>query len=286
MTSPKTLLNAHNIRAKKSLGQNFLSDPNMARKLVSLANINPEATVLEIGCGLGALTIPLAKSVQHVWAIDKDQQLLNILSTQLLAHRIENVTLMARDVLALDFVSLAGKADQPLIIVGNLPYNISSQILIQLIKQRQVVERAVFMFQKELAERLKARAGTKRYGRLTVMLRYCALIESLAVVEAGLFFPRPRIDSEVLELEFHDRNQLNQQEEVFLFSIIKAAFGKRRKTLKNALGNSALPLSPAAAAGALMQAGIDPQRRAETLGVDEFIALSRILAHRINDARL
>jgi 16S rRNA (adenine1518-N6/adenine1519-N6)-dimethyltransferase len=282
MTSPKTLLKAHNIRAKKSLGQNFLLDSNMARKIVSHARIQQNATVVEIGAGLGALTIPLARTARKVYAIEKDRLLLQMLNTELLVSKISNVVPIAQDVLKLDLRSLAGGDGEKLIVVGNLPYNISSQVLIRLIEQRSVVERAVLMFQKELAERLKAGTGTKSYGRITVMLRYCAVVKSLKTVEADLFFPKPKVESKVLELTFFDRHHLLPQEEAFLFKVIKIGFGMRRKTLKNALAGGPWSLTPSMAVEAMRQAGIDPQRRAETLEVNEFIALSRALSALLN----
>ena len=278
MTSPKNILKAWNIRAKKSLGQNFLSDPNMAKKIIHLAEIQPADNVVEIGAGLGALTIPLAKTAKTVFAVEKDSQLIGLLKTELLVNNISNVILLEQNILTLDFKNCAAKSGRKLIVMGNLPYNISSQVLIQLISQRDVIERAVLMFQKELAARLTAKTGIKAYGRLTVMLKYCASINSLTAVESGLFFPRPRVDSEVIELTFHDRYRLQPEEESFFYRVIKTAFGKRRKTLKNALSGRALSISPSEAAEALQNAGIDPQRRAETLDVEEFIALSRALS--------
>lgn len=278
MTSPKNILKAWNIRAKKSLGQNFLSDPNMAKKIIHLAGIQPADTVVEIGAGLGALTIPLANTAKTVFAVEKDSQLIGLLKTELLVNNISNVILLEQNILTLDLANYADESIQKLVVMGNLPYNISSQVLIQLISQRDVIERAVLMFQKELAARLTAKTGIKAYGRLTVMLKYCAFINSLTAVESGLFFPRPRVDSEVIELRFHDRYRLQPEEESFFYRVIKTAFGKRRKTLKNALSGRTLSISPSEAAEALQNAGIDPQRRAETLDVEEFIALSRALS--------
>ncbi len=157
--------------------------------------------------------------------------------------------------------------------MGNLPYHISSQVLIRLIHYRQWVDRAVLMFQKELAQRLMAVPGEKRYGRLTVMLTYAATVQQLLELTADQFFPKPKIASTVLKVIFQPpENRISN--EALLFDVIKAAFGQRRKTLKNSLSGSFLNIAPQAAESALTKAGIDPKRRAETLSVAEFINLS------------
>ena len=278
MTSPKNILKAWNIKAKKSLGQNFLSDPNIAVKIVKLAKIRPHDTVIEVGAGLGALTIPLAEAAKHVIAVEKDRQLMNLLKTELRLNHVTNVTPLEQNILTLNFSRYVTREHPKILVIGNLPYNISSQILIHLITHRDVIDRAVLMFQKELAARLTAAPGVKAYGRLTVMLRYCAFINSLTSADSNLFFPRPRVDSEVIELTFHDDYRLPPEDETFFYRVIRTAFGQRRKTLKNALAGRALSITPSAAARALKDAGIDPQRRAETLSVTEFIALSGALS--------
>ncbi len=278
MTSPKALLKAWNLRPKKKLGQHFLVDPSTAGMIVRNSQISPADTVVEIGAGLGALTIPVAKTAQHVFAIEKDPQLTQLLKTELLVHKRSNVTIIEKNILEVDLPLLAGKIDRPLIVVGNLPYNISSQVLIKLIKARKNVSRAILMFQKELARRITAGPGKKEYGRLTVMLAYCAEIKSIATVTASLFYPVPKIDSEVVEVDFNVRREYPAHDEVMLFEVIKAAFGNRRKTLRNALSSSGLKIKPQTAQQALEAAGIDPTRRAETLDVAEFVALQISLA--------
>ncbi len=278
MTSPRELLNGWNIRAKKKMGQVFLADNNIAAKIVARAGVNRQSIVLEIGAGLGALTLPTALAAGRVYAVEKDAQLAQLLSTELLANHISNVEIVCQDILKLDLQAIAGKHPTPLLVMGNLPYNISSQILVKLIRCRNLISRAVLMFQKELAERLTARPGGRDYGRLSVMLQYCAAIKSLAVVEANAFFPKPRIDSEVLEIEFLAPKKRPVENENYLYEVIKAAFGRRRKTLKNSLIGSELGITKDIALEALAKAGIDPSRRAETLTVEEFVALSNALA--------
>ena len=278
MTSTRTLLKAWNVKPKKQLGQNFLVDPSTAEMIVSRAQISSRDVVLEIGAGLGALTIPVAGIARQVIAVERDRQLTRLLKTELLSHQISNVTLVEDDILRINIRELTDEYDQKLILIGNLPYNISSQVLIMLIHNRIAFSRAVFMFQKELARRLIADPGNKDYGRITVMLRYCADIRSIATIKAAQFFPAPKIDSEVLEIKLKTRETYsNLENEKMLFRVIKAAFGNRRKTLKNALAASGLQIGPQEALKALNSAGIDPSRRAETLDVEEFKALENSL---------
>ena len=273
MTSPRTLLTAHRLHPHRQLGQNFLSQPSVAEMIVARAGVSPEEVVLEIGAGLGALTIPLARAARGVTAIERDRNLVPLLRAELLAAGIQNVAIIETDVLALNLPELAREAGRPLTVFGNLPYNISSQIVIKLIESRRQISRAVLMFQKELAQRLSAGPGGRDYGRITAMLTYCASVRHLTTVNAHNFFPPPKVDSQVLEISFTAPRPYPPHDEAHLFRLIAAAFGKRRKTLKNALSASGLNLPPAAAAEALVRAGIDPTRRAETLAAEEFVAL-------------
>jgi len=199
MTSPRVLLNAYNVRAKKNLGQHFLSDPSTARMIVNRSKITSEDVVLEIGAGLGALTLPVSHIAKKVFAVEKDRPIIDLLKTQLLASDLSNVVLMDNNILDIDINALADEAKSKMVVIGNLPYNISSQILVKLLESRRNVSRAIFMFQKELAQRITARPSCKDYSRLSVMLQYCAEIKSLATVKADLFFPKPKVDSEVLD---------------------------------------------------------------------------------------
>ncbi|MEE8398646.1 MAG: 16S rRNA (adenine(1518)-N(6)/adenine(1519)-N(6))-dimethyltransferase RsmA [Desulfobacterales bacterium] len=274
MTSPKRLLNAWGLHPRKRLGQNFLADPSIADTIVSRAALLPEDIVFEIGAGLGALTIPIARAVKKVYAVEKDHGIADLLKTELLASKLSNVRIMEEDVLKIDIGERIDADGGKIIVVGNLPYNVSSQILVKLIASRKTIHRAILMFQEEFAQRLTAVEGGRDYGRLSVMLRYCSDIRTITSVRAAAFHPKPRIDSRVIEIRFLDTPQYLATDEAFLFSVIKAAFGKRRKTLKNALSNSTLPIDPATILTALESSGIDPSRRAETLTVQEFVALS------------
>jgi 16S rRNA (adenine1518-N6/adenine1519-N6)-dimethyltransferase len=277
MVSPRVLLNAHNIRAKKNLGQNFLTDQSTARMIVNRGNITPEDTILEIGAGLGALTLPASYASKKIYAVEKDRQIIDLLRAQIKANDLSNVVLMDNNILDLDIIAIAKQAKRKIVVLGNLPYNISSQILVKLIQSRKYVSRAVLMFQKELAQRIVASPNCKDYSRLTVMLQYCSEINSVATVKANLFFPKPKVDSEVLEITFKVKPDLIAEDEQFLFEVIKAAFGKRRKTLKNALSNSMLQIKTETVLDGLKCSGVDSRRRAETLTVAEFVKLSNCL---------
>jgi 16S rRNA (adenine1518-N6/adenine1519-N6)-dimethyltransferase len=277
MTSPRILLAAQRLHPKKQLGQNFIVDPGFTEMIVKRAGILPEDIILEIGAGLGALTIPLARRAKKVFAIEKDRQIIPILNREILVSGLTNIIIIEKDILSVDINALVEDMGGKIVVMGNLPYNISSQILVQLIRSRKGIRRAVLMFQKELAQRITAETGCKDYGRLTVMLRYCSNIKKLVDAKASLFFPKPKVDSEILELIFKRDIDHEAADEAFLFKVIKAGFGNRRKTLKNALAASELNMDPNTAKRVLETSGIDPVRRAETLTVEEFVTLSNTL---------
>jgi 16S rRNA (adenine1518-N6/adenine1519-N6)-dimethyltransferase len=277
MTSPVTLMKAWDLHPKKQLGQNFLSDPSTAKMIISRARISSDDIALEIGAGLGAITVPLGQTVAAVYAVEKDTQLIEMLNTELALYQVQNVTVLHRNILKVDIPAIAQQAGRPLIVFGNLPYNISSQVLVQLITTRHCLTRCFLMFQKELAERLTASPGTKDYGRLSAMLQYCAAVKPLATVNAARFYPKPKIDSEVIEIDFTHGPDFSALDEAFLFLVIKAAFSKRRKTLKNSLSKSVLEMETEMISEGLNHAAIDPTRRAETLTAAEFVRLGNCL---------
>lgn len=274
MTSPAVLMKAWKLYPKKQLGQNFLTDANMAAAIVGYADVSTGDVALEIGAGLGSLTLPLARQARKVIAVEKDRRLVKLLNTELAAAGLDNVTLLQQDILKLDIPSLAKAENTCLTVVGNVPYNISSQIMVQLLRARAHLKTSVLMFQKELAQRITAPPGSKAYGRISVMVQYCARVKVLTEVKAGLFFPKPNIDSLVLGMGFDPDVEEKAEDEAFFFQVIKAAFSKRRKTLRNALSEFIPGFDARMSARALEQAGIDPVRRAETLTVDEFVHLA------------
>jgi 16S rRNA (adenine1518-N6/adenine1519-N6)-dimethyltransferase len=274
MTSPQTLLKAWNLKARKALGQNFLIDERVARRIVDQARITEDDVVLEIGAGLGVMTVAAARQALKVIAVEKDRNLVPLLRAELLAHGFSHVEIHEKNIMAVPLDKLIATKPRRLVVLGNLPYNISSQIVVKLIQERRCVDRAVLMFQKELAERLCAGPGTKTYGRLSVRLQYCAELTPLLNVRAAQFHPRPKVDSAVLGIQFKSHIGHAVRDEKLFVQVVQAAFGQRRKNLRNALAGGQLPLDRLTAERLLEASRIDPRRRAETLSVSTFITLT------------
>jgi 16S rRNA (adenine1518-N6/adenine1519-N6)-dimethyltransferase len=272
MTGPHRLLAASGLLPKKHMGQNFLADPSTAEMIVRRARLD-NAVVVEIGAGVGALTLFAARAARCVYAVEKDREIIDILRSVTDQAGAGNVDVRHDNIFDVDLDAIFRTEQEPLVVIGNLPYNISSQVIISLIFQRSIVSRAVLMLQAEMAQRLYAVAGTREYGRLSVMTQYCADVSRLARVRANQFYPRPRVDSEVVEMAFHSP-RFPARNEAGLSAVVKAAFGQRRKTLKNALSGGGLGISGPGLLAILQAAGIDGARRAETLSVEEFVALS------------
>ena len=281
MTSPIKLLRDHNLHPNKLLGQNFLKDPSTAEMIVSRAGILPREVVLEIGAGLGALTLPAARIAKKVYAVEKDRRFIPLLKSELLRNDLDQVAVITKTILNVDLHEIAKKEGGSIVVMGNLPYSISSQILVRLILSRNVISRCILMFQKELARRMTSPPGGRDYGRLAVMLQYCADIKEIAEVKASLFYPRPKVDSAVVEITFKKIPDFPAINEAFLFRVVKAAFSKRRKMLKNTLGSSELGIDIKMATDLLVKAEINPTRRAETLTIEEFVKLSNVLFEKI-----
>lgn len=271
MTHPGELLKREKLYAGKEMGQNFLSDPATARMIVDRTRIDKNTRVLEIGPGLGALTIPIARAAGQVVAVELDRGLIPLLKQELADEGIDNVKIFNQSILKTDIKEMA--QGEKLVVMGNLPYNISSQILFRLVKNRSVIESAFLMFQKELATRLLAAPGGRDFSRLSAVVQYAAKISLVTDVKPNAFFPRPKVDSTVLKFEFFDSPDMTEPMEDLLFAVIKAAFSKRRKTLNNSMAGGELGLDKKVAKQALVAAGIDPGRRAETLEIEEFKAL-------------
>lgn len=274
MTHPGQLLKQRELYAGKELGQNFLSNPETARLMVEKIGISKETRVLEIGPGLGALTIPVAQTAFHVTAVEKDSRLIPLLQQELDNENIENVDIINKDIFKVNIKEIAN--NKKLVVIGNLPYNISSQILIRLIEERTFVEKAFLMFQKELARRIIAPPGGRKYSRLSAVAQYAADISFVTQIGPASFFPKPDVDSIILKFNFFDPEDFNKEQEKVLFDVIKASFSKRRKTLKNSMtGGGDCEFKKEIVVQALALAGIDANRRAETLTVEEFKSLTR-----------
>lgn len=261
-------------RTKKRFGQHFLHDSSVIAKIVTAASINAEQEVVEIGPGLGVLTdqlLPLASHV-HVMEIDRD------LIERLEARQDNRLTVHAGDVLKTCWPQLL--PEPPYTLVANLPYNISSQIVFKLLEHRHLFQRLVLMFQREVGERLVAQPGGKDYGILSVLCQLWYDIDVVALVKPGAFNPPPKVDSIVLHFKPLETPRVDPVDERFFQKVVKAAFTQRRKTLRNSL--LAGSFSAADIDSALAATGIDPNRRGETLSLEEFSNLTRQLLHLLS----
>ena len=265
-------------RPKKRLGQNFLMDPTICDKIISLSGFTAEDTVLEIGPGKGALTLPLAGRVKHVVAVEKDGQLVDWLSGSFKKAGLHNVTLLHEDILKVDWQPLRKYFQGRIPIIGNLPYNISSPVLEKMCRHSQWMGRAVLMFQKEVADRLTAPSGGKAYGALTLLVQYHAKALSVLKVLKGSFFPVPKVDSKVVSLDFEKPYPQRVVHEAVFKKVVKGAFAHRRKTVLNSLKGALPDQTRESLLTALTACGIDPGKRAEVLDMADFLRLSSMLA--------
>jgi 16S rRNA (adenine1518-N6/adenine1519-N6)-dimethyltransferase len=257
------------IRAKKSLGQNFLRDPHYLNKIADAARVGPDDQVLEIGPGLGHLTTVLTQRAQKVFAIEVDDRLIPHLQNEFSA--CPNFELLHADALEYDYGSLTGRWK----VVANLPYYISTPIIQRLIVQREKFISLTLMLQKEVAERIASPPGGKEYGYLSVLVQFYTVPRIAFKVPPGAFTPRPEVDSIVITLTLRDRPAVVVRDEAFFFRVIKAAFSQRRKTLRNSLKQ--LGTAKEKMDTVLNSTGIDLGRRAETLTVEEFGTLADFL---------
>jgi 16S rRNA (adenine1518-N6/adenine1519-N6)-dimethyltransferase len=254
------------LRPRKALGQNFLRDANIARKIVEAIAPEGDQTVLEIGPGEGVLTALLAPRVKRLIAIEIDPRAIPHLRANLAGTGTE---VMEGDILELDFAVVAG-ADAPLRVVGNIPYNITSPILFRILDQRQHVQDATLMMQREVARRLAAPHGNKEYGILSVFSQLYADVSVLFDVSPNVFFPRPEVTSSLVQLRILASPRCAVKDEAFFRSMVRSVFGKRRKTLRASL-RYFLPGLPA------LSLPVDLQHRPEDLSIEELVALANAL---------
>lgn len=251
---------------RKRFGQHFLRDPEIVRQIVLAISPQPGQHLLEIGPGEGAITLSLLRLAKTMTAIELDRDLAPRLAVS--AIGMGELTIINADVLGIDLTALAG--DRPLRIIGNLPYNISSPILFHCLDHLDAIEDMHFMLQKEVVDRMAADPGSKTYGRLSVMVQLACRVEPLIAVPPAAFRPPPKVDSTVVRLLPRPRGQRPVADSAAIARVVRAAFGQRRKTLSNALGEL-LDAQQIAACG------IDPRTRAEQLVPNEFVALARAL---------
>lgn len=262
------------VRPRKKLGQHFLKDRSVVQAIIAKAGFGPDSHVLEVGAGLGALTLPLARSVAHVYAVEKDARLVERLQEALRREAILNVSLIHRDILRLELGEIPILPGLKLAVIGNLPYNISTPLLERLMENRTRFSRAILMFQHEVGRRMIASPGGREYGALSVLVQYHARVSPLLRVSREAFYPRPQVHSMVLSVDFEKPYPRRAEDDENFRRVVRAAFSHRRKTLLNSLRGSACSFSTEVLRQAFEECRIDPGKRAETLHLDDFLCLS------------
>lgn len=272
------ILKKYNIKFQKRFGQNFLIDTHVLDKIIYAAGVSSEDFVLEIGPGIGTLTQYLCENAREVIAVEIDSSLMPVLSETLSGYN--NVTVLNKDIMELDIKKLVeerngGKAAK---VVANLPYYITTPVIMGILESHVPLESITVMVQKEVAQRMQAGPGTKDYGALSLAVQYYSDAEIVANVPANCFMPRPGVGSAVIRLQCHNRPCVNVDNEKFMFGIIRASFNQRRKTLQNGLANDCrLGLNKEQVACALRQMGLKETIRGETLSLGQFAEFSNIL---------
>ena len=274
------ILKKYGFSFKKSLGQNFLIDPNILRNIVSHANLTENSGAIEVGPGIGALTEHLARAAKKVVSFEIDQRLLPVLEDTLSPY--DNVKIIHSDILKADVPAVIAEempGIEDIMVVANLPYYVTTPILMKLLNDRLPIRGFVVMMQKEVADRITAKPGTKAYGSLSIAIQYYCTAEVAMVVPKTVFMPQPNVDSAVIRLIRHEKPPVEVIDEDFLFEVSRASFAQRRKTILNNLQNG-LPNGKQKKdeiIRALEQVGIEPTRRGETLSIVEFGRLADAL---------
>ena len=285
LSNPKEtiqVLQKHEFQFKKKFGQNFLIDPHVLDKIVDAAQITEDDFVLEIGPGIGTLTQYLCERARQVLAVEIDKNLIPILHETLSPY--ENVEVRYGDILIQDIREIAQDYNdgKPIKVVANLPYYITTPIIMELFESRVPLANVTVMVQKEVADRMKAQPGSKDCGALSLAVQYYAKPYIAAFVPPNCFMPRPKVGSAVIRLECREEAPVRVADEKLMFRLIRASFNQRRKTLQNGIANSGeLSFSKAQAAEAIEQAGLDANVRGEKLGLSEFAKLADLLAEKV-----
>jgi len=271
MTSPKAILDTYELYPKKSLGQNFMHDPNALEKIAATAEIMPDDTVVEVGPGTGALTEKLAERARHVFSIEVDERLQPILEERF--NDTPNVYFVFNDILKTDIPSLVGNNE--FIVVANVPYYISSAIIWHFLEPERRPKRMVMTMQYEVAERIMEQPGNM--SLLTVAVQFYGTPTIVSKLSPAVFWPRPHINSAILRIDTHPTHPVEVPSAQAFFRVVKAGFSQKRKQLKNSLSGG-LQIKSKVARTMLETAEIDPQRRAETLSLEEWGRLTRVIA--------
>ncbi len=273
------VLQKYNFNFQKKFGQNFLIDTHVLEKIMDSAEITKEDCVLEIGPGIGTMTQYLAERAGHVVVVEIDKNLIPILEETLSAY--DNVTIINNDILKVDINKLVEELNEgkPIKVVANLPYYITTPIIMGLFESHVPIKSITIMVQKEVADRMQVGPGTKDYGALSLAVQYYAKPEIVANVPPNCFIPRPGVGSAVIRLTRYEQPPVEVADEKRMFALIRASFNQRRKTLVNGLTNAPeLGLSKESVAEALEKLGLSPTVRGETLTLEQFAHLSNILS--------
>ena len=279
-TNTIAVLNRYGFSFQKKFGQNFLIDENVVEKIVREAGVTKDDFVLEIGPGIGTMTQILCENAREVVAVEIDDKLIPILREDTLSW-YDNVTVIHEDILKLDIVKLANERNggRPIKVVANLPYYITTPIIMGLFESHVPLDSITIMVQKEVAERMQVGPGTKDYGALSLAVQYYAKPKILLNVPASCFMPRPNVDSAVIKLERHENPPVDVKDEHLMFGLIRASFNQRRKTMTNSVGNSPeLHISKEQMAQALDKCGLSATVRGEALTLSQFAELANTLS--------
>ena len=272
------VLQKYNFNFQKKFGQNFLIDTHVLDKIIRESGVSKDDMVIEIGPGIGTMTQYLCENAREVVAIEIDKNLIPILGDTLSAY--DNVTVINEDVLKVDIKKLAEEKNggRPVKVVANLPYYITTPIIMGLFESHVPIDSITIMVQKEVADRMQEGPGSKEYGALSLAVQYYAKPEIVAIVPPNCFMPRPNVGSAVIRLTCHEKPPVEVKDEGFMFNLIRASFNQRRKTLVNGLTNASfLSVTKDQVAEALEKMELSPTIRGEALSLEQFAQLSNIL---------
>ena len=278
----RSVLRKYGVRLKKRLGQNFLLDEQTLNTVVRAAQLSKDELVIEVGAGIGILTQRLAHLAQKVVAIELDERLCAILRDR--TAPLNNVEIIQADILKVNLKNVLEPPDiqsgaVSIKVVANLPYYITTPTIMHLLKQKSIIRLLIIMVQKEVAERIVAKPGSRQYGALSIACQYHCKVKLISRVSKRVFFPEPKVDSALVRMTVWKGLRAEVEDEDFFFSLVRASFGQRRKMLENALlGDANLGFERERLRRWLKEAGIDRRRRAETLSIEEFARLSNTLA--------
>lgn len=280
------VLHKYNFNFQKKFGQNFLIDTHVLDKIIEESHITKDDFVLEIGPGIGTMTQYLCENAREVAAVEIDKNLIPILADTLSAY--DNVEVINEDILKVDINRLAQEKNggRPIKVVANLPYYITTPIIMGLFESHVPIDSITIMVQKEVADRMQVGPGTKDYGALSLAVQYYAKPEIVANVPPNCFMPRPNVGSAVIRLTRHSAPPVQVENEKLMFRLIRASFNQRRKTLANGLGNAPdIPLSKTEIQESIEELGVPATIRGETLTLEEFAKLSNIVGKKLADRK-